>query len=327
MVCVFSVLALATLAAESRPYDPLSVAAAAREAVQAVDFTVKDDARKREIPIRVYLPPKGDPPAEHPVVLFSHGLGGSREGSPFLGKHWAARGCVCVFLQHPGSDESVWKDVQPRERMAAMQQAASASNLVLRAQDVAGVLDQLAKWNVESGHVLAGRLDAENVGMSGHSFGAQTTQAVSGQSLGLGGQRFTDKRIKAAVVMSPGVPKLGSADKAFGSVTIPWLLMTGTHDDSPIGGQTPQSRRGVYPALPKGDKYELVLDKAEHSVFTERALPGDRAQRNPNHHRAILALSTAFWDAYLRDDPAAKAWLTGDGPKSVLETADLWQHK
>ena len=57
-------------------------------------------------------------------MLFSHGLGGSREGSAFLGKHWAARGYVVVFLQHPGSDESVWKSKPFAERMPAMRQAA-----------------------------------------------------------------------------------------------------------------------------------------------------------------------------------------------------------
>ena len=72
---------------------------------------------------------------------------------------------------------------------------------------------------------------------------------------------------------------------------------------------TPESRLLVYPALPPGSKYELVLDKAEHSVFTEGRLPGDKEKRNPNHHRAILAVTTAFWDAYLRDDSEARRWL------------------
>ena len=58
-----------------------------------------------------------------------------------------------------------------------------------------------------------------------------------------------------------------------------------------------------------------------------RRLPGDTEKRNPNHHRVILALSTAFWDAYLRGDPAANAWLDGDGPKSVLEKDDQWEKK
>jgi predicted dienelactone hydrolase len=259
--------------------------------------------------------------------VFSHGLGGSRAGSPFLGKHWAARGYVAVFLQHPGSDESVWKDQPLAHRMAAMREAASPKNYMIRAQDVPVVLDQLAKWSDDPAHELTGRLDVQRVGMSGHSFGGHTTQAVSGQSFPLGGQGLTDDRVKAAIVMSPGAPERGDINAAFGKVTTPWMLMTGTHDTAAIGSQTPESRRRVFAALAPGDKYELVLDNAEHSVFTERPLPGDKQQRNPNHHRVILALSTAFWDAYLRDDLAAKEWLTGDDPKRVMEPADIWQKK
>jgi len=309
-------------------YDPLKVETIA--SARSIDLSVSDPARDREVPIRVYLPPEnaGEPKrTPQPVVLFSHGLGGSRAGSPFLGKHWAARGYVAVFLQHPGSDESVWKDQPLAKRMVAMREAASGKNYLLRAQDVPAVLDQLAKWNVETGHELAGQLDVGTVGMSGHSFGGHTTQALAGQKFPLGGQALTDGRVKAAIVMSPSAPERGDINAAFGSVKTPWLLMTGTHDTAAIGSQTPESRRRVFPALAPGDKFELVLDKAEHSAFTERPLPGDREQRNPNHHRAILALSTAFWDAYLRDDTAAKAWLSGDGPRRILEPADVWQKK
>ena len=102
--------------------------------------------------------------------------------------------------------------------------------------------------------------------------------------------------------------------------------LTGTRDTSPIGPADLASRRAVYPAVPHGLRYELVLDGAEHSAFSDRPLPGDRGPRNPNHHRAILALSTAFWDAYLAGDPSARAWLDGPGPSSVLEPGDLWQH-
>jgi predicted dienelactone hydrolase len=165
------------------------------------------------------------------------------------------------------------------------------------------------------------------VGMSGHSFGAMTTQAVSGQKFPLN-QNFTDARIKAAVIMSPSVPRRGGDPKqAFGSVKMPWLLMTGTKDTAPIGDADVQSRLGVYPALPPGAKYELVLDKAEHSAFTDRALPGETEARNPNHHKAILAITTAFWDTYLRGDSAAKAWLDSPTVRTVLEKNDRWQTK
>jgi hypothetical protein len=108
-------------------------------------------------------------------------------------------------------------------------------------------------------------------------------------------------------------------------VKIPWLLMTGTKDIAPVGAADVKSRLAVYPALHGAPKYQVVLNNAEHSAFTGRALPGDREPRNPNHHRAILALSTAFWDAYLRGDKDALVWLNGDGPRSVMETADDWK--
>ena len=85
------------------------------------------------------------------------------------------------------------------------------------------------------------------------------------------------------------------------------------------------SRLTVYPNLKLAPKYEVVLNNAEHSVFIDRALPDDKEPRNPNHPRVILALSTAFWDAYLRDDAAARAWLNSNSPRAVMEAEDQWQ--
>ena len=120
-------------------YDPSKVA---EGAVESKTFELKDTTRDRVIPLRVYLPADKKP---MPVVLFSHGLGGSRDNNPYLGEHWAKRGYVVVFIQHPGSDESVWKDVPALERMTALREAASAENYLLRSKDVPAVLDALAK--------------------------------------------------------------------------------------------------------------------------------------------------------------------------------------
>ena len=317
---IFLCLWLAFAAAHAENYNPLAVDKTFT-AVH-VEFTVHDAARNRDLPLRIYLPTNTAP---EPVVLFSHGLGGTREGSVFLGEHWAARGYVAVFLQHPGSDDSVWKDTPPARRLRAMKQAASLDNFLLRVQDVPAVLNQLELWNADKTNALAGRMDLKKVGMSGHSFGAVTTEAVSGETFPLEGQKLTDARITAAIAFSPSTPKSGGAAKAFGAVKIPWLLMTGTKDLAPIGNADMKSRLGVYPALRGAPKYEVELNNAEHSVFTDRALPGDREPRNPNHHRVILALSTAFWDAYLRGDAAALAWLDGASPRSVMEPDDRWQ--
>lgn len=73
VVVVLTSLALAAIAVEPT-YDPLAVPDLNK--VRTLDMTVKDEGRNREIPIRVYLPTRKTP---QPVVLFSHGLGGSRE--------------------------------------------------------------------------------------------------------------------------------------------------------------------------------------------------------------------------------------------------------
>jgi dienelactone hydrolase len=308
-------------------YDPLSKTG---EAEAPIDLTVHDAKRERDIPIRVYLPETaaGAIEAPAPVVMFSHGLGGSRENSPYLGRHWAARGYAVVCLQHAGSDEAVWRGKRFAERMESMRAAMTADNLLLRAQDVHAALDQLTGWSVEAGHALFGRLDLDHIGMCGHSFGAGTTQAVGGQKFLMTGTSNADERIKAAVMFSPSSPRRGlTAAQSFGEVKIPWMLMTGTLDVAPVGDQTLESRLAVYPALPAGSKYEVVLEGAQHSAFGDRVLMGERLERNPNHHRVILALSTAFWDSYLRDNAAARAWLDGDGPKSVLQEKDRWQKK
>ncbi len=309
-------------AVDSEPYDPLALPD--EQTVVRLDLIVQDLERNREIPLRVYLP-KSDSVA--PVVLFSHGLGGSSRNNPYLGNHWAAQGYVVVFMQHHGSDESVWKEAPRAERLQSMKAAASYKNAKLRYHDVSVVMDQLEIWNEEVEHPLRDRLDLERIGMSGHSFGAVTTQAVSGQKRLMGMLDYTDERIDAALAMSPSVPKGGRARSVFSEVQIPWLLMTGTKDVSMIGGADLESRLAVYPALPVGDKYELVLWAAEHSAFSERSLTGDQPKRNPNHHRAILAISTAYWDTHLAQNPNAEQWLKGEGVSGVLEAKDRWQWK
>lgn len=301
-------------------YHPLEIVGASDSKLELV---AKGFAGLREIPVLLYLPESHLPA---PVILFSHGLGGSRHHSAYLGKHWSARGYIAVFVQHTGSDESVWQGLPLKDRMPALKNAAGVKNFFLRINDISNVIDQLESWN-KNHSKLKERMKLSKIGMSGHSFGAITTQAVSGQEIAQGILPITDDRIKAALIMSPSSPQRGNVDDAFGKVSVPWMLMTGTHDIAAVGASNMKSRLAVFPALPAGGKYELVLHDAEHSVFTERTLPGDSKQRNPNHHRIILALSTAFWDTWLLGDIAARTWLEGSGPHSVLEENDKWQLK
>lgn len=311
---------LATVAADAKPvgYDPLAVG---KSEVRSECFEVRDAKRERTVPIRVYFPGTEKPA---PVILFSHGLGGSRDNNPYLGNHWAGRGYVVVFVQHPGSDEGVWKEVPPLRRMAALKKAAGGKEFMDRVKDVPAVLDALEDWNKVVGHALEGRLDPGRVGMAGHSFGAVTTQAMAGQDFGGGRVSFGDKRIDAAVMMSPSGPRRGDAAEAFGEIEMPCLLMTGTRDDSPIGDGRPEDRLEVFANLRKAPAWQVVFDGATHGSFGERKTRGWKRDGD-RYHTAILALTTAFWDAHLGGDEAALTWLNGEGAKRALDPKDKWE--
>ena len=127
--------------------------------------------------------------------------------------------------------------------------------------------------------------------------------------------------------LSGSVTSIATAAQLLGNVNIPWLLMTGTRDVSPINDTTVADRLAVFPALPPGNKYELVLFEGEHHAFTDRPVSVLQNPRNPAHHPAIKAISTAFWDSYLRNDVGARRWLDSNAVRSVLAPADGWQLK
>ena len=155
----------------------------------------RDEKRNRTVPVKIYYP-KGDGP--FPAIIFSHGLGGTREGYEYIGTYWAAHGYASVHLQHVGSDDAVWRG---GGGMQAMARAANGKNALDRAADVKFALDQLETLNQDATFPLRGKLDLQKIGMAGHSFGANTTLLVSGLKLPLVAP-LADARIKCAIPMS-----------------------------------------------------------------------------------------------------------------------------
>lgn len=301
-------------------------AAAGPPIVRELYFEAVDEQRSRTVPIKVYLAQSKTP---QPIVLFSHGLGGSRENNAYLGKHWAAAGYVAVFMQHPGSDVDVMKQARGvAAKLAALKAAVGIKASRDRFGDVSFVIDQLQRWNEQAGHELQGTLDPDKIGMSGHSYGAVTTLAVAGQKFPWN-LKFHDPRIDAFLAMSPQPGKGLPPDGAFGHIKSPVLCMTGTKDASPIDKTLkPSMRQHVFAALPAGDKFQLVLKDGEHFAFGDSR--GLRTRnRNPQHHEAIQQISLHFWNAYLKGDDNSRQWLRSQRPitASGLGAGDVWQWK
>lgn len=282
----------------------------------------------RVIPVKIYLPPTTMQEPQ-PLILFSHGLGGSREAATYLGSGWAEEGFIGLFIQHPGSDESVWKDLPRHRRWKALKEAASGKNFILRARDIQWVLLQLKTWHQDPDHPLFQRCDLSSIGMAGHSFGAVTSQAVAGQQFSTrqgNAAPFAQPGVNSFLLLSPSRPKRISPAKAFSSVEKPVLCMTGTQDNSPLDPQvTPESRLDVYCALPPGNKFQLNLKDAPHSAFSDRARRGET--HHSRYHPAILAISTAFWKATLKEDSTALEWLQSEEPRELLFPEDTWEWK
>jgi predicted dienelactone hydrolase len=146
---------------------------------------------------------------------------------------------------------------------------------------------------------------------------------------------FRDNRIVAVLLLSgQGMtgPGGGFHKHSWDGMDLPVMVQTGSFDNSPRTRQTSASRRHPYEYAPAGDKYLVYIDGALHMSFTGRAArqePGlavqwlERYLGTPDldtaleyDQRAIfdyIIMSTqAFWDAYLKDDAEAKAWLAGD---------------
>jgi predicted dienelactone hydrolase len=161
---------------------------------------------------------------------------------------------------------------------------------------------------------LQGRLDLQRVGVAGHSFGAYTTLAIAGQS-GMGGRLSqADARVKAAIPMSAPVPAGArrDLDSAYGTIRIPCLHMTGTRDSSPIGETTIAQRRLPYDHSRNSDQYLLTFQDGDHMIFSGRPRQTGGGELDELFQGHIRSVSLAFWDAYLRGDAAAKAWLSKD---------------
>lgn len=305
--------------------------------VKVIDEVWHDATRNRDVPVRIYQPVPGQPAGVPlPIVIFSHGLGGSREGYEYLGRYWAEHGYFAVHVQHAGSDGPAVR-AGGLEIMQTMNKAAmDPQNLINRPKDVSFAIDRLEQENGTGGE-FAGLLDLKRIGVAGHSFGAYTTLAIAGQQFGIPGGRqisFTDKRVKAAIAMSETPPLPASAQESLAQIQIPMMHLTGTQDTSPIGREvTAADRRKPFDAIvAHADQYLITFDGARHLTFagvgTKRESQTSTSSRPEAQMRqAIQAVSLYFWDAYLKDDPAALKDMRDDGLKKLIRPADRAESK
>ncbi len=295
------------LMAEELPYD-------------VHEYDLFDAQRQRPVPVRLYWPREATDRV--PLVVFSHGIGGSRRGYSYLGKHFASHGIASLHLQHVGSDRELWFG-NPLAIVGRLQGAAQDSEALHRAKDVHHALDL----------ILAGpwgeRIDAQRLIAAGHSYGANTTLLVSGARVARVGELdLRDERLQAAIVIS-APPFYGEGDPAriLQPVQIPTLHITATGDVIRIPGYySPyEDRIAVYRAIGGAKKTLAVFDGGSHSMFTDRPGTGG-SELNPHVKAATRELSLAFAQAQwgLTAAPPIQEWVSRHRPiLAKVETPGL----
>lgn len=316
---------------------------AAMAAGPVCDAVWHDSARNRDVPVRIRMPDGG---AKAPLILFSHGLGGSLDGGTLWAQAWADAGFVVIHLQHPGSDRSVLQSgsggggkLRMLRRMrsggggggdlgGALRAAMTPEQLDARVSDVKFVLDRIPAQRIE-GQCALTRIDLAHIGMSGHSFGAHTTQGLAGQAFAKTTAATAEPRISASIAFSPSPPSMGADAQATARMTKPFFTITGTQDTTPAAsGVSAADRERPFRAMPPGDKYLLVLNGSNHADFSGNA--GGFRREGPDEHvrTTVIDTSIAFWRWTLTGDRAAKAAL--DDPKALearLASGDRLERK
>jgi len=264
-----------------------------------------DAARTRDVPVRLYLPEAADAARPVPLVVFSHGIGGSRAGYSYLGRYWASQGYASLHLQHVGSDRQLWFG-SPLALAGRLRDAAQESEAVARVADLRYAIDRVL------GSEIGAVLDASRIVAAGHSYGANTTLLAAGATVERDGRRLDlrDPRIKAAIVIS-APPFYGESDatKILAGVTVPTLHVTCTDDIIRIPGyySGAADRIAVYDAIGGPRKTLAVFAGGSHSVFTDRTGAGGAV--NAQVKAATRRLTHAFLqEVFDGEDAGLRAW-------------------
>jgi predicted dienelactone hydrolase len=283
----------------------------AASAGQAVWY---DSARSRAIPVKISFPRSSE---KAPIILFSHGIGGSIESSNYLANVWTAQGFVCVLVQHPGSDESIWKGKVRilNEFKEAYEQNWSSRT---RAQDLLFVLNGLEQL-VLNRPQFAARMDMEKIGVGGTDLGALAVLLLGGQVPPDNGDSLHDPRIKAVLAMSPPVRSTNVGfQEMYQSITAPALFITGTKDDGIVGSTKAVHRRIPFDFMKHCQRYLITLDGGDHRMYGGRVLSFLGGRNDEKFQAGIVRSSTCFWLAVLQEDPKAIKAMDSYGWESLV---------
>ncbi len=261
-------------------------------------------------------------PLKFPVVLLSHGLGGSGFGYTSLIEDLVSRGYLVAAIEHtytagavvfpngtivPQHHDQPVPGLTPEEGMKRMMASAGAT-ITEGAADVRFVLDKLTALNDgrPGSAALAGRLDLNKVAAMGHSAGAEfATRACQ-----------LDARFKACVDLDGGMVPVSALPEypdgatlkqplLFLEVDDPKAKMFGTHEQ--LLAYFKKKEEQLQTCVPGSYAVGLRPPGITHGSYSDDPLleAANPAQANAARHNLDLieTFVRAFLDQTLRGGP------------------------
>jgi predicted dienelactone hydrolase len=296
--------------------------------------------------------------APYPLIVFSPGFSASADSYLFYTENLASYGYVVVGIDHRDAgrgNEVILSGLEDIARyfcriMTQVIQGNSSDSVLIglsgwfrptdfcltyRPQQEALLFDQAAAWNRDHSFPLHGMIDARNIGLTGHSYGAWQTLLFGGMTVkpnpnvptdintGCLADRdpgntvsaqawaprysLRDRRVKAIVPLAPPIFNRDIATNAK-KISTPMMIITG---DSPQWESTFSMQWDVYQAAHRKPKYLVKIKDTDHFVVSDVCMPSymryiSFLPMNSGHFdekaQGYKDYSSAFFDLYLKHD-------------------------
>jgi dienelactone hydrolase len=279
----------------------------------------------------------------YPLIIFSHGYSGHRRQTTHLCCHFASHGYIVASPDHIGN---TMMDIMEAARQRSPEDTTKMAmkSAIDRPKDVSYLIDSILTGNTWIPQKV---VDAEKIGISGHSFGGWTTVLATSR----------DERIKAALPLAPGGGdstedgKEQSENRPLNVIQKFWdrkvgiLYLTGEKDTLvalkgviDLYTRTPDPKRMVVlnnadhfhfnDGIEQVHEYFRNLQKTmqgtdlESQILSTPMQPISELHPSEGAYDYIRGLGLANMDAYLKDNNEAMEFLDSD-LKTLLSSRNI----
>ncbi|WP_229415180.1 alpha/beta hydrolase [Moorena bouillonii] len=314
-------------------------------------FEVYNSERQASFPVDIYLPKSSDQGGIRgsiPTLVISHGLASDRNTFAYLAQHLASYGFAVAVPEHIGTSSERINQI-----FAGFATPLNPTAIIHRPLDVKYLLDELsAKANSDPSKF--GKLNLEEVGVIGQSFGGYTVLALGGAKLNFeqltsdcdaarqnnssldvslllqcrGTQlppedyNLGDERVKAVIAVNPlSNPIFG--ETGMSQIQVPVMMVSSIRD---IFAPPVEQQITPFSWLTTPENYLVVTEAGTHFSYLggagEGVLPVPPELIGPDPAIArpyLMALSTAFFKTYIAKQPQYASYLSESYVKEISQ--------